>query len=139
MFGIRNLDPGNFSTVRVAAGIRQREAETGTWFRAATADGSQTFNPGARILPRMKPVYVQGLSHGGDTAALSAAIGEVFLKTTDNLSRLSEGDTVLLKPALNSPDRYPSTTHPLAVSVTASLLAEKGADIVIGDQSGIGH
>jgi hypothetical protein len=63
----------------------------------------------------------------------------VILKATDNLSWLSAGETVLLKPALNSPDPYPSTTHPLAVSVTAELLAERGAKVIIGDQSGIEH
>jgi hypothetical protein len=63
----------------------------------------------------------------------------VILKATDNLSWLSAGETVLLKPALNSPDPYPSTTHPLAIRVTAELLAERGAKVVIGDQSGIEH
>jgi uncharacterized protein (DUF362 family) len=63
----------------------------------------------------------------------------VILKATDNLSWLSAGETVLLKPALNSPDPYPATTHPLAISVTAELLAERGAKVVIGDQSGIEH
>ena len=49
------------------------------------------------------------------------------------------GGNGLLKPALNSPDPYPATTHPLAISVTAELLAERGAKVVIGDQSGIEH
>jgi hypothetical protein len=48
-------------------------------------------------------------------------------------------DIVLLKPALNSGDPYPSTTHPLALEVTSRLLADRVATVVIGDQSGIGH
>jgi hypothetical protein len=87
----------------------------------------------------MTPVYLQGLPPGPDPEAISSAIRNIILKATDNLSWLREGETVLLKPALNSPDPYPSTTHPLAVSTTAGLLAERGAKVVIGDQSGIEH
>jgi hypothetical protein len=87
----------------------------------------------------MKAVYVKGLPPAPDSGVISSAIRNVILKATDNLSWLSEGETVLLKPALNSPDPYPSTTHPLAVSVTAEILAERGAKVVIGDQSGIDH
>jgi uncharacterized protein (DUF362 family) len=87
----------------------------------------------------MKPVYLKGLPPAPDSGVISSAIRNVILKATDNLSWLSEGETVLLKPALNSPDPYPSTTHPLALSVTAELLAERGAKVVIGDQSGIEH
>ncbi len=85
----------------------------------------------------MKPVYVKGLPPTPDSEVISSAIRNLILKATDNLSWLSAGETVLLKPALNSPDPYPATTHPLALSVTADLLAERGAKVVIGDQSGI--
>jgi uncharacterized protein (DUF362 family) len=87
----------------------------------------------------MKPVYVKGLPLTPDSGVISSAIRNVILKATDNLSWLSAEETVLLKPALNSPDPYPATTHPLAISVTAELLAERGAKVVIGDQSGIEH
>jgi len=87
----------------------------------------------------MKPVYVKGLPPIPDSGVISSAIRNVILKATDNLSWLSAGETVLLKPALNSPDPYPATTHPLAISVTAELLAERGVKVVIGDQSGIEH
>jgi uncharacterized protein (DUF362 family) len=87
----------------------------------------------------MKPVYVKGLLLPRDTGVISSAIRNVILKATDNLSWLFAGETVLLKPALNSPDPYPATTHPLIISVTAELLAERGAKVVIGDQSGIDH
>jgi uncharacterized protein (DUF362 family) len=61
----------------------------------------------------------------------------VLLKSTDNLAWLSPGDVVLLKPALNSGNPYPSTTHPLSIHVISKILTEKGAKVVIGDQSGI--
>jgi len=87
----------------------------------------------------MKPVYMTGLKNASDSGMIASAIRDIILRATGNLSWLSLGDTVLLKPALNSADPYPSTTHPLAVSVTAALLEERGAMVVIGDQSGIEH
>lgn len=87
----------------------------------------------------MKPVYITAVENPSSPHSISSAIRNSILKATGDLSWLSSGDTVLLKPALNSGDPYPSTTHPLAVSVTAALLAERGAEVVIGDQSGIEH
>ena len=87
----------------------------------------------------MKPVFVQGLPETPDSEAISSGIRKLILAATDNFSWLSDGETVLLKPALNSSDPYPSTTHPLAVSVTADLLTRRGAVVAIGDQSGIEH
>ncbi len=87
----------------------------------------------------MKPVFVNGVVPGRRADALAACIRDVFLHAADNLSWLGDGDTVLLKPALNSPDSYPSTTHPLAIRVVSELLEEHGAHVVIGDQSGIEH
>lgn len=87
----------------------------------------------------MKPVFITGLENASDSALMASAIRDIVLKATENLSWLSSGETVLLKPALNSSDPYPSTTHPLAVSITAGLISERGAKVVIGDQSGIEH
>jgi uncharacterized protein (DUF362 family) len=87
----------------------------------------------------MKPLFVQGVQPGLQGNPLATAIREVLLTATDDLSWLREGETVLLKPALNSPDPYPSTTHPLAIEVVSRLLTEHGAKVVIGDQSGIEH
>jgi len=87
----------------------------------------------------MKPVFVNGVSRNGGEPALIECIRDILLKSSDNFSWLEKGDTVLLKPALNSPDPYPATTHPLAIEVTSRLLAEHGAKVVIGDQSGIEH
>lgn len=71
--------------------------------------------------------------------SLSKDIKKVFLKATNNLSWLRKGDLVLLKPALNSSDPYPATTHPLAIKVVREILENGGAKVIIGDQSGIEH
>ena len=87
----------------------------------------------------MKPVFVNGVGRGSGGPALAASIRDVLVKSSDNFSWLDKGDTILLRPALNSPVPYPATTHPLAIEVTSKLLAEQGAHVVIGDQSGIEH
>ena len=87
----------------------------------------------------MKPVIVQGVPSDPQGAPLPSAICNLVLTATDHFSWLREGQTVLLKPALNSPDPYPSTTHPLAIGTVSRLLTEHGANVVIGDQSGIEH
>lgn len=82
-----------------------------------------------------KTLYVNGL--GSADNSLTSNIKDVFRKSTNDLSWLSPGDLVLLKPALNSPDPYPSTTHPLAVQTIYQILTDHGAQVVVGDQSGI--
>lgn len=58
----------------------------------------------------------------------------------DNLDWLQPGDTVLIKPVINSGKPYLSTTSPLAVASMVRLLKEKGAGrVVVGDMSGVGH
>ncbi|MEI7433872.1 MAG: DUF362 domain-containing protein [Methanomicrobiales archaeon] len=86
----------------------------------------------------MKPVYVTGIP-GPSDQVVRDTLADFILKSTNNFQWLTPGDIVLLKPALNSGDPYPSTTHPLALEVTSQLLADRGATVVIGDQSGIGH
>lgn len=87
----------------------------------------------------MKPVFLYGLPSPADDAAVGRAVRRIIVEATGDLSWLAEGDTVLIKPALNSGDPYPATTHPAAVRAAAHLLAERGARVVIGDQSGIEH
>jgi len=58
----------------------------------------------------------------------------------DSLDWLQPGDTVLIKPVINSGKPYPSTTSPLALASMVRLLKEKGAGrVVVGDMSGVGH
>lgn len=84
-------------------------------------------------------LFVQGVQKNADPEILKAAIKDVFLNSTDQLSWLKPGDLVLLKPAINSPDPYPSTTHPFSISVITNILREHGARVIIGDQSGVEH
>ena len=87
----------------------------------------------------MKPVFAHGTGAPGNEASLEPIIRKTFLWAADNCSWLRKDDLVLIKPALNSPDPYPATTHPLAVRAVAGLLLERGARVMIGDQSGIEH
>lgn len=87
----------------------------------------------------MATVYVNGITKNARNAEVSATVRSVFLKTTGNLSWLKKGQTVLVKPALNSPDPYPATTDPVTLLAVVRLLEEKGARVVVGDQSGIEH
>ncbi|MEY3827715.1 MAG: hypothetical protein RLZZ148_2535, partial [Cyanobacteriota bacterium] len=58
----------------------------------------------------------------------------------DTLDWLQPGDTVFIKPVINSGKPYPSTTSPLALVSMIRLLREKGAGrVVVGDMSGVGH
>jgi len=84
-----------------------------------------------------KKVFVDGVIPDSSLNYIERSIENVFMKSTNNLEWLSSGDLVLLKPALNSSDPYPSTTHPLAVHVVSKILSNKGADVFIGDQSGL--
>lgn len=87
----------------------------------------------------MAKIFIKKIIQKQSIEEKEKAIKEVFLKTSNNLKWLKKGDKVLLKPALNSPDPYPATTSPLVVKVITDLLEEKGAKVIIGDQSGIGH
>jgi len=82
-------------------------------------------------------VHVAGIPKGSPEGILAKGIEDVFSKTTD-LDWLDRGDTVLLKPSVNSPHPYPATTHPLAVETVARILREKGARVIVGDHSGVG-
>jgi uncharacterized protein (DUF362 family) len=58
----------------------------------------------------------------------------------DTLDWLRTGDTVLIKPVINSGNPYPATTSPLALASMIRLLKEQGAGrVVVGDMSGVGH
>jgi len=91
------------------------------------------------IIQHMSIVYLRGVQKNAPESELEDAIRKVLLESTNDLSWLKPGDTVLLKPAVNSPYPYPSATHPAAIRVVARELLLRGANVVVGDQSGIGH
>lgn len=87
----------------------------------------------------MSNVIISGIEKNSPFEKIEESIKTVFLQSTNNLPWLKKGDRVLLKPALNSPDPYPATTHPLAIKVIKDLLEKRGANVIIGDQSGIAN
>ena len=66
-----------------------------------------------------------------------SAVAKVAEAATD-FSWLSRGDVVFIKPASNSPKRYPATTSPQAIRGMVSLLLDKGAGkVIVGDKPGV--
>jgi uncharacterized protein (DUF362 family) len=81
-------------------------------------------------------VALVGVPRTAPFGALGRGIREAALSATD-FSWLAPGNRVLLKVMCNSPNPYPATTHPVAVTVMADLLRERGATVYVGDQSGV--
>ncbi|PIV09837.1 hypothetical protein COS31_00510 [Candidatus Roizmanbacteria bacterium CG02_land_8_20_14_3_00_36_15] len=86
---------------------------------------------------RISNLIIKGLDKNASDKQLSSVIKEVFLKASKNIFWLKKGDKVLLKPALNSPDPYPATTHPLAIKVISEIIEDRGGEVIVGDQSGV--
>jgi uncharacterized protein (DUF362 family) len=100
----------------------------------AGADGNKPFAP-----DHDTRVFLAGVSRGASAQAIEAAVRESALAASD-FSWLSRGDSVFIKPALNSGRPYPATTSPIAVAAMVKLLKEKGSGrVIVGDMSGIEH
>jgi len=82
---------------------------------------------------------VNGISANASAEAIFNIVKDVFLKASDDLLWLSPGDTVLLKPALNSAGPYSAITHPLSLLAVAEVMEERGAKVVVGDHPGMEH
>jgi uncharacterized protein (DUF362 family) len=88
---------------------------------------------------RQTRVNLSGLTGGPSEEVMKSAIRAAVEATTD-FSWLSKGDTIFIKPALNSGNPYPATTNPVAIGAMVELLKEKGARrVIVGDMSGIEH
>jgi len=86
---------------------------------------------GCREEPPETTYQVSLVKDSDETYALNKSI-----ELVGGLDFLSQGDSVLLKLALNSPNLFPSTTSPFVVSELIGLLKNKGAgDIYVGDKS----
>jgi uncharacterized protein (DUF362 family) len=109
-------------------------AVTGTSPVSGAAAAPEPIEP----LPSRPParVAVVGVAQAGPFGTLARAIREAALAATD-FSWLGPGQRVLLKVVCNSPNPYPAVTHPVAVTVMANLLRERGATVYVGDQSGV--
>jgi uncharacterized protein (DUF362 family) len=81
-------------------------------------------------------VALVGVPRSAPFGALGRAIRDAAQAATD-FSWLRPGDRVLLKVMCNSPNPYPATTHPVAVTVMSDLLRDRGASVYVGDQSGV--
>ncbi len=85
----------------------------------------------------MSKVFLTGVPQESFEQVFRRAVRDAAEAATD-FSWLSKGDSVFIKPALNSWHPYPSTTHPVAVGAMVAMLKEKGAGrVVVGDMSGI--
>jgi len=84
-------------------------------------------------------VGLSGISRGATEKVVAEAIRQAAESITD-FSWLSRGDTVLIKPVVNSGNPYPATTSPVSIKAMVSLLKEKGAGrIIVSDLSGVEH
>ena len=79
--------------------------------------------------PKTK-VSLAGVSKNAPENTVKQAVRCSTEAATD-FSWLSKGDTVFIKPAVNSGNPYPATTSPLAVAAVVEILREKGAGRVI--------
>ncbi|MEW6186644.1 MAG: DUF362 domain-containing protein [Thermodesulfobacteriota bacterium] len=113
----------------------------GMIFSHSNAFGSTNRNPSIKppVSKKETGVFLAGVPKGASEEIIKSAVREAALAASD-FSWLSRGDSVFIKPALNSGQPYPSTTSPLAVASVIKLLKEKGARrVIVGDMSGIEH
>jgi uncharacterized protein (DUF362 family) len=91
------------------------------------------------ISKKEEEVCLAGVPKGASEAAIKMAV-RLAAEAVSNFSWLSRGDSVFIKPALNSGKPYPSTSSPQAIAAVIGLLKEKGARrVIVGDMSGIEH
>jgi uncharacterized protein (DUF362 family) len=82
------------------------------------------------LAPLNREPSSQEVAQAISSAAL--AVGEI--------DWLRPGDTVFIKPVINSGKPYPATTSPQALGAMVRLLKEKGAGrVLVGDMSGVEH
>ena len=87
----------------------------------------------------MKKVFLAGVKKNSGDNEISIGVRAAVEAATD-FSWLSKGDSVFIKPALNSGAEYPATTSPAGIAAVVELLRERGAGrVVVGDMSGIEH
>ena len=82
-------------------------------------------------------VFLAGVNKGASEKAIKLAVRESALAATD-FSWLCKGDTVFIKPVVNSGNPYPATTSPFAIAAMVELLKGKGAGrVIVGDMSSV--
>jgi uncharacterized protein (DUF362 family) len=87
----------------------------------------------------MAKVFLAGVRKRSSEKLVREAVRASAEAATD-FSWLSKGDSVFIKPALNSGNNYPATTSPVGIKAIVELLRDRGAGrIVLGDMSGVEH
>jgi uncharacterized protein (DUF362 family) len=82
-------------------------------------------------------VAVAAVPRGAGAEATERAVRAAAQAASD-FAWLSRGETVLVKPASNSPNAYPATTDPVALRAMVRLLYERGAGrVIVADMSGV--
>ena len=90
-----------------------------------------------RITGMEFPVALTGVASDSDDDVLISAVKNAAQAATD-FAWLAKGDSVLIKPALNSGNPYPATTSPVGIKAMVELLKAKGAGrVIVSDMSGI--
>ena len=93
--------------------------------------------PGRHALPdepRPPPRSTVAVVRPADFPCLAAAVGEA-IRLAGGLAFVGPGESVLLKPALNSGRPYPATTDPELVHVLAELVRERGGRPFVADRT----
>lgn len=133
---------GKHESARPCLGMNRREfIKLIVTVSAAAAMPSGLVRAGEKPLelgPEAK-VSMAGVSRAANEAELTTAIRQAAEAATD-FSWLSRGDSILIKPVVNSGNAYPATTNPAGMKALIGLLKEKGAKrIIVSDMSGIQH
>jgi uncharacterized protein (DUF362 family) len=82
------------------------------------------------------PVVLTGVARGAGDEATAKAVKDALRAVTD-FSWLSRGDSVLIKPVVNSGNAYPATTSPAGLRAVVEVLKDKGAGrVLVCDMSG---
>ena len=83
------------------------------------------------------PAAVAGVPRGAGPEDVAHAV-HAAATAFDDLAWLSRGDTVLVKVASNSGNRYPATTDPIALRAMVELLHARGAArVIVADMAGV--
>jgi len=82
-------------------------------------------------------VCLSGIKKGAEENKIKLAVRSSAEAATD-FSWLSKGDSIFIKPVVNSGNPYPATTSPIAIAAMVEFLREKGAGrVIVGDMSGV--
>ncbi len=111
---------------------RETSWTIGTLSAIAAAGGLAVGKPSA---PAQKALVAAGWLAPGET---SYPLFKRVVERASDFAWLKKGDSVLVKPAMNSGKPHPAVTDPWALESLLQILTERGAGkIYVGDQSGV--